>query len=792
MKQFTQRLHKHLNDGCSGCSPNVKIAIAYAQSNRETQKRQLGDTGSLTNFCDRVMGKMLRDANMKPLPKQIIRPRPSSSGLGKPSSSSSSKKKSDSAWSSSEDEDEEDATVSSADREAIKRVLEETHGQQCAFIGKEDRALTSDYNYVVLKQFDMCKLAEEDRIDSREKYQAGHPGFKCRRCPKKFFFRDDILFGKLFNQYLGAHPKSCASAPSDLRTALSHLRATHGSQARRAAMSSGDFYRFVYRRLCKLAGIDVAFSTPSPSFRSRSLIRGRGTYSRSSTVSESNALFSDSSENDEDESISGAIGPIITSMDRSLATDYHYELLSQYGAASLSRRDKRKGGGFHGISVGQPGILCRHCKTSKFFFRSGDGFRSGCFTKTKDHIRTCPSVPQALRQRLLNWDWSQVQKQLRTIEGGNQNRLMQRLWMRLNHDWSRSKEIKANSRVTPLFQDESDVDLFDNSDDDDAETVNEGFSSTSRSSSGSHDEGDDDDTTVSKESATAINSQAAVPTLDTPSTSDIQHDFGESSENPWIPGCVTSDLTYYTTLAAEPITAVADKLGCRYKAISDLNKGRYPKLRTDPYRCIFTEGTILKIPSEDCDISLLVRHRKSEAVLPGAKSADSEAAAKSAKESRTDALLLGKVGGVGDSHEDATEEKSDIPLDKFVACAVGLASEFRLDLGMLVDEKFVAIVQALVGNAEPGRNESLVSMLTDGVRDAALGKTAMRYDGPLPPSAFEDAETNRDALIKALAVFARSRGGLFELVENNYFIAYALLAAPHCELPKAHDVMLCW
>jgi len=807
MKQFGQKLHKHLNDSCPGCSRDLKFAIAYAERNRESQKKQLGTSGSLTKFCDLVFGKMLRDASMVPLPKMVLGPRSSSSGVAAAASVWQMKQNEMSTCrKSSDDEGCEDSNLSSADQDAIKRVIEEAHDLPCAYISKKDRTLTSDYIYIVLKQFDICKLTEEDRIANREKYQVGFPGFKCRHCPKTFYFRDADLFGKLLNQNLGAHLKCCVSASesSDLQVALSHFKNSHSRQVRRAALSGGDFYRLIYGRLCKAAGMNAPMEllTPSPRSRSRSM-RDRSAFIGSRASRRAGPLFNDSSEEDENDNnvASMPVDPLITTKDRELATDYHYMLLSQYGTAPLSRKDKRKGGCFANISVGQPGLLCRHCKAQKFFFRSEVGFKSRVFSKTKDHIRSCPSVPEAVRQRLLNWDWPQVQRQLRTVEGGSQSRLIQRLWMRLNHDWSRTREISSR----PLFQEDSDVDLFCSSSDESSDVedgrVRAGFSSTTSFSSSSGSSDDDDDTSDSEVPPPAVACQAPTKpsssdhfNLQTTGTSDFTLDNNESERNPWVPGTVTSDLTCYTTLAWEPIAAVADKLGCGWRSVAEANRGRYSSLN-NPHRATFEEGTVLKIPSDDCDISLLVQLcRKSDAVLSTAKSDGSEptATGPSADAQHAPPGEGKDVNGSPTSKGTAVNAISDISFDKFVTCAIGMTNDFRLDLGMFVDIKFRAIVRALVGNGEEGRNESLVSLLTDGVHDAALGKTGMLYDGPLTSSAFEDSQTNTDALVEALAVFSRSRGGIFNLVENRHFIAYAESAAPHCELPKALEVMLCW
>lgn len=157
--------------------------------------------------------------------------------------------------------------------------------------------------------------------------------------------------------------------------------------------------------------------------------------------------------------------PILLEIDRPLSTDYHFDLLSQFGAGELSEGVRRKNPSLAHFPVGQPGLRCRHCKFKTFYFERMANMKAKCIAQVREHIKTCTYVPSDVKMRFVGkYDHSTMQRQLNNLEGGSLDRLLHRLWLRLYHDFSKRKEIAAIAQSTPLLDDyDSDDSLFSSS-----------------------------------------------------------------------------------------------------------------------------------------------------------------------------------------------------------------------------------------------------------------------------------------------------------------------------------------
>ena len=263
---------------------------------------------------------------------------------------------------------------------------------------------------------------------------------------------------KQFSQKVYDHLRRCSRAPRSLSIALAQALERRDDQKQQlgAQGSLTSFCDRVLGKMLKDANIMPVYQA-SPSTNSRSKkSQGR------------RAQTSHSHEDTNDEPFVDA--PLLMEMDRPLATEHHFDLLSHFGIGELTERAQVANPSLANFPIGQPGLRCRHCKSKTFYYERLANMKSRCVGQLRDHIKkACHSVPEDVRQRFAgDYDHSAMQRQLGNVEGGSLDKMFQRLWLRLYHDFSKRKEIDAISRVTPLLDDcESDDSLFASSSDDD-------------------------------------------------------------------------------------------------------------------------------------------------------------------------------------------------------------------------------------------------------------------------------------------------------------------------------------
>lgn len=263
---------------------------------------------------------------------------------------------------------------------------------------------------------------------------------------------------KQFSQKVYDHLRRCPRATPSLSVALAQALQRRDDQ-KQALGEQGSLTSFCDRVLGKMLrdakAMPLGQAPPSTNSRSKKS-QGR------------RAQTSQSHEDNSDEPFVDA--PVLLEMDKTIATAHHFDLLSQFGIGELTERAQVANPSLAKFPIGQPGLRCRHCKSKTFYYERLANMKSRCVGQLRDHIRkSCHSVPEDIRQRFASdYDHSAMQRQLSNVEGGNLDRMFQRLWLRLYHDFSRRKEIDAIARVTPLLEDyESDDSLFTGSSDDD-------------------------------------------------------------------------------------------------------------------------------------------------------------------------------------------------------------------------------------------------------------------------------------------------------------------------------------
>ena len=264
-------------------------------------------------------------------------------------------------------------------------------------------------------------------------------------------------FVKQFSQKVYDHLRRCSRAPPSLSVALAQALQRRDDQ-KQALGAQGSLTSFCDRVLgkmlrdSKVAPLGQATSSTNSRYRKS---QGRRTQTSQSNKDTSDEPFVDA--------------PILLETDRPLATKHHFDLLSHFGIGELTERAQGANSSLANFPIGQPGLRCRHCKSKTFYYERLDNMKSRCVGQLRDHIKkTCRSVPDEVKQRFASeYDHSAMQRQLSNVEGGSLDRMFQRLWLRLHHDFTRRKEIDAISRVTPLLEDYDSEDSFFTSSSDD-------------------------------------------------------------------------------------------------------------------------------------------------------------------------------------------------------------------------------------------------------------------------------------------------------------------------------------
>ena len=270
---------------------------------------------------------------------------------------------------------------------------------------------------------------------------------------------------KQFSQKVYDHLRRCPRGPPSLSVALAQALQRRDDQ-KQALGAQGSLTSFCDRVLGKM----LRDSKVAPLGQTLSSTNSR---SRKSQVRR--AQMSQSNKDTSNEPFVDA--PVLLETDRPLATEHHFDLLSHFGIGELTERAQEANPSLTNFPIGQPGLRCRHCKSKTFYYERLANMKSRCVGQIRDHIKkTCRSVPEEVRQRFASeYDHSAMQRQLSNVEGGSLDRMFQRLWLRLHHDFTRTKEVDAISRVTPLLEDyDSDDSFFTSGNDDDDDDDDDG------------------------------------------------------------------------------------------------------------------------------------------------------------------------------------------------------------------------------------------------------------------------------------------------------------------------------
>ena len=161
MKQFSQKVYDHLKR-CSRAPRTLSIALAQALDRRDDQKQALGAQGSLTSFCDRVLGRMLEDAKMPPI------------GQATPSTSSRSKKSQG-----------RQARINHSHEDASEEPFVDA-----PVLLEMDKPLATEHHFDLLSHFGIGELTERAQAanSSLANFPIGQPGLRCRHCKNKTFY----------------------------------------------------------------------------------------------------------------------------------------------------------------------------------------------------------------------------------------------------------------------------------------------------------------------------------------------------------------------------------------------------------------------------------------------------------------------------------------------------------------------------------------------------------------------------------------------------------------------------
>ena len=188
MKQYSSVVSNHLRC-CSRAPPTLSVAIDQTLQTREVQKQSLGVHGSLTSFCDRVLGKILSDAEMLPLDQTTAGVKRGKSHRPQPSHPS----------------DDSIETVPFIDAPVLLNI---------------DRPLSTDHHFDLLSQFGIGELSEGVRRKnpSLAHFPVGQPGLRCRHCKFKTFYFERManMKAKCIAQ-VRDHVKTCTSVPADVK-----------------------------------------------------------------------------------------------------------------------------------------------------------------------------------------------------------------------------------------------------------------------------------------------------------------------------------------------------------------------------------------------------------------------------------------------------------------------------------------------------------------------------------------------------------------------------------------------
>ena len=188
MKQYSSVVSNHLLC-CSRAPPTLSVAIARTLLTREVQKQSMGVHGSLTSFCDRVIGKILSDAEMLPLDQAKIRASKRSTHRPQPSHTS----------------DDSNEPVPFINTPVLLDI---------------DRPLSTDHHFDLLSQFGIGELSEGVRRKnpSLAHFPVGQPGLRCRHCKFKTFYFERManMKTKCIAQ-VRDHVKTCTAVPADVK-----------------------------------------------------------------------------------------------------------------------------------------------------------------------------------------------------------------------------------------------------------------------------------------------------------------------------------------------------------------------------------------------------------------------------------------------------------------------------------------------------------------------------------------------------------------------------------------------
>ncbi|GFH61933.1 hypothetical protein CTEN210_18409 [Chaetoceros tenuissimus] len=120
-----------------------------------------------------------------------------------------------------------------------------------------DRELTSDFTYLVLKQYKVCYITDNERTGPfrRGHNKAGYPGIQCRHCNKRQIFSCNAQSLKN-NRNLVGHMNSCPDIPHQIKIELEELESSHHQQILDLPFTCMYFYETIFDRLQALSRVD--------------------------------------------------------------------------------------------------------------------------------------------------------------------------------------------------------------------------------------------------------------------------------------------------------------------------------------------------------------------------------------------------------------------------------------------------------------------------------------------------------------------------------------------------------
>lgn len=311
----------------------------------------------------------------------------------------------------------------------------------------EDKLLLTDYFFFLMKQLRLCRFSESDRKTrggKREKIKLGYGGLQCIHCAdvpnsRKFFWSNVDRLANSFAEIPG-HVLKCRRCPQQTKDALLQLKQFHPEQMARLPRGSQKvFFRRMWRRLhdedpqddappadqsdVENVAPEKTEKSETPKEASTSEIKEKADSPSGANSSDESVLviqrstkeaaiaLAEAAEQSRPPSPSSRVLLAIPD-DKEWLSDMdcfirkQLEVFCAHEADVATAQSDRK----YPIHVGQVGIRCTHCSTSK----SASGATgtavafpfaiSGIYESVREfqrlHLDSCENLPTATKDRL--------------------------------------------------------------------------------------------------------------------------------------------------------------------------------------------------------------------------------------------------------------------------------------------------------------------------------------------------------------------------------------------------------